>query len=79
MLLYYADPNHFRRDYIARLSELTVNSRPIIQGLSMTAQEYARYADIVVNCIEQHIRRVSHHFPIAFNSLPAPYTPRDER
>ncbi|KIP12904.1 hypothetical protein PHLGIDRAFT_61295 [Phlebiopsis gigantea 11061_1 CR5-6] len=56
--VYYADPNHFRRDYFARLAELTVNSRPIIQGLSMTAQEYARYADIVVNCIEQHIRRV---------------------
>ena len=54
------DPNMFRRDYITRLSNLTVNSRPIIQNLSMIAQDYSRYADIVVQCIDQHIRRVSH-------------------
>jgi pre-mRNA cleavage complex 2 protein Pcf11 len=58
--VYYADPNYFRRDYVTRLAQLTVNSRPIIQALSMLAQEYSRYADIVVNCLEQHIRRVSH-------------------
>lgn len=58
--VYYADPDYFRRDYVARLADLTVNSRPIIQTLSMIAQEYSRYADIVVSCIEQHIRRVSH-------------------
>ena len=67
--VYYADPNYFRRDYVARLSELTVNSRPIIQTLSMTAQEYVRYADIVVNCLEQHIRRVSHPFYLPFSPL----------
>ncbi|KAI0750747.1 hypothetical protein C8Q80DRAFT_1351877 [Daedaleopsis nitida] len=32
--------------------------RPIIQSLSMIAHEYARFADVVVECIEQHIRRV---------------------
>ncbi|GJE84174.1 hypothetical protein PsYK624_002500 [Phanerochaete sordida] len=56
--VYYADPNYFRRDYVSRLAELTVNSRPIIQTLSMIAQEYSRYAEIVVSCLEQHIRRV---------------------
>lgn len=62
--LFYADPNHFRRDYAARLAQLTFNSRPHIQSLSMIAQDYTRYADIVVQCVEQHIRRVSHslHF-----------------
>lgn len=53
------DPSSFRRDYAARLSELTINSRPIIQSLSMIAQDYARFADIVAQCLDAHIRRVS--------------------
>ncbi|KAI0375573.1 hypothetical protein BV20DRAFT_984328 [Pilatotrama ljubarskyi] len=52
------DPNTFRRDYSSRLSNLTVNSRPIIQSLSMIAQEYTQFAEVVVQCIEQHLRRV---------------------
>ena len=56
------DPNSFRRDYATRLANLTVNSRPIIQSLSMIAQEYTRFADVVDQCIEQHIRRVSGPF-----------------
>ncbi|ETW83891.1 hypothetical protein HETIRDRAFT_62543 [Heterobasidion irregulare TC 32-1] len=56
--LYMVDPNTFRRDYTMRLAELTVNSRPIIQNLSMVAQEYSRWADVVVQCIENHIRQV---------------------
>lgn len=57
--VFHLDPNMFRRDYMSRLGELTVNSRPIIQNLSMIAQEYSRYAEIVVQSIEAHIRRVS--------------------
>ncbi|KAJ7068377.1 hypothetical protein C8F01DRAFT_1117955 [Mycena amicta] len=56
--VYSPDPVTFRRDYTNQLSELKVNSRPIIQNLSMLAQEFARYADIVAQCIEAHIRRV---------------------
>lgn len=56
--VYHVDPVTFRRDYSSRLSELTVNSRPIIQNLSYIAQEYSRFADIVAECIEAHIRRV---------------------
>jgi pre-mRNA cleavage complex 2 protein Pcf11 len=56
---YFVDPNSFRRDYTSRLAELTINSRPIIQTLSMIAQEYSRWAEIVVQCLEAHIRRVS--------------------
>ncbi|CDO71284.1 hypothetical protein BN946_scf184908.g41 [Trametes cinnabarina] len=64
----FFDPNTFRRDYVTRLSNLTVNSRPIIQNLSMVAQEYTRFADVVVQCIDQHIRRVP-----AWMKLPAFY------
>ncbi|KAH0587693.1 hypothetical protein J132_00504 [Termitomyces sp. J132] len=56
----YLDPASFRREYTARLAELTVNSRPIIQNLSMLAQEYSRYPEIVAQCLEAHIRRVPH-------------------
>lgn len=57
--VFHVDPTSFRREYSTRLAELTVNSRPIIQNLSMLAQDYSRFADVVVQCIESHIRRVS--------------------
>ncbi|KAG6869287.1 hypothetical protein C0993_000040 [Termitomyces sp. T159_Od127] len=56
----YLDPASFRREYTTRLAELTVNSRPIIQSLSMLAQEYSRYPEVVAQCLEAHIRRVPH-------------------
>jgi pre-mRNA cleavage complex 2 protein Pcf11 len=71
--VYHHDPDAFRREYTRRLSELNVNSRPIIQNLSMFAQEYARFADIVVRCIDSHIRAVSVPFNLLFftNSVAA--------
>ncbi|KIK68045.1 hypothetical protein GYMLUDRAFT_81519 [Collybiopsis luxurians FD-317 M1] len=56
--LYQMDPATFRREFSNRLAELTVNSRPLIQNLSMMAHEYSRFADIVAQCIEAHIRKV---------------------
>lgn len=56
---YPHDPTSFRQDYMGRLSQLEFNSRPIIQSLSMIAQDYARWADIVAQCLEDHIRMVS--------------------
>ncbi|GJJ07434.1 hypothetical protein Clacol_001636 [Clathrus columnatus] len=52
------DPNTFRQFYASQLATLTFNSRPIIQNLSMIAQDYNRLSNIVVQCIEAHIRRV---------------------
>ncbi|OBZ70297.1 Uncharacterized protein C4G9.04c [Grifola frondosa] len=56
--VYHVDPNMFRRDYMLRLADLTSNSRPAIQNLSMIAHDHSRFADVVVQCIESHIRRV---------------------
>jgi len=56
---YALDAISFRRDYTHRLSELTFNSRPLIQHLSLLAQDYSRFSDIVGQCLEAHIRRVS--------------------
>ncbi|KAF9451674.1 hypothetical protein P691DRAFT_662701 [Macrolepiota fuliginosa MF-IS2] len=54
----FIDPATFRRDYSGRLDQLQFNSRPIIQGLSFYAQEYSRYADVVAQCLDSHIRKV---------------------
>ncbi|KAJ3789496.1 hypothetical protein GGU11DRAFT_778359 [Lentinula aff. detonsa] len=54
----YMDPATFRRDFSSRLAELTINSRPLIQNLSMMAHDYSRFADIVAQCIDAHIRKV---------------------
>ena len=53
------DPNTFRQFYASHLATLTFNSRPIIQNLSMIAQDYTRMSNVVVQCLEAHIRRVS--------------------
>ena len=65
---HHVDPHSFRRDYSARLAELTINSRLIIQNLSVIAQESIRYSDIVVQCIEGHIKRVSVIFSLGGSS-----------
>ena len=59
---YTVDAASFRREYMTRLAELTFNSRPMIQHLSMLAQDSSRFADIVAQCIEEHIRTVSCSF-----------------
>ncbi len=69
----YYDPTYFGRDYTARLSELTFNSRPIIQSLSLIAQEYTRYASTVIHCIESHIRRVSHPLHLSLSLISSCY------
>jgi pre-mRNA cleavage complex 2 protein Pcf11 len=56
---YTVDAASFRREYMTRLAELTFNSRPMIQHLSMLAQDSSRFADIAAQCIEEHIRTVS--------------------
>ncbi|EIW82099.1 hypothetical protein CONPUDRAFT_136662 [Coniophora puteana RWD-64-598 SS2] len=55
---YHVDPHSFRREFSARLAELTINSRPLIQNLSRLAQEYMQWADAVGQCLEPHIRKV---------------------
>ncbi|ESK94422.1 putative pre-mrna cleavage factor cfi subunit [Moniliophthora roreri MCA 2997] len=57
-VFHHVDPATFRRDFSNRLAELTMNSRPIIQSLSMYAQDHVRFAEIVAQCLEAHIRKV---------------------
>lgn len=53
------DSHAFRQFYSNQLAQLTFNSRPIIQNLSMMAQEYSRMAHVVAQCLETHTRLVS--------------------
>lgn len=73
--LYHVDPSTFRRDYSSRLNELTINSRPLIQDLVMLAQSQSRYAEVVAQCIESHIRRVSLPSSPDLYCLPLPSAP----
>ncbi|KAH7105676.1 hypothetical protein BKA62DRAFT_690526 [Auriculariales sp. MPI-PUGE-AT-0066] len=58
------DHNAFRHYYASQLATLTFNSRPIIQNLSMIAQQYIHWANIVTECLEAHIRRVPPHMKL---------------
>ena len=58
---YFTDSIQFRQFYAHKLRGLTENSKPAIHALSMIAQDFARWADVVVQCIENHIRRVSYY------------------
>ncbi|KAG8821795.1 hypothetical protein FRC19_007243 [Serendipita sp. 401] len=84
----YIDENSFRSLYAQRLGALTINSRPIIQDLSMLAQNYPQMAHIVVDCIERQVRTVSAPFKLplfylldsiaknAFEPYAAAFSPR---
>jgi len=56
---HHVDPLTFRRDLTSRLSNLTFNSKFHIQDISVFAADYPQWADIVAQCIDQHIRQVS--------------------
>ena len=62
---YFSDSIQFRQFYAHKLRGLTENSKPAIHALSMIAQDFARWADVVVQCLENHIRRVSHRVPFS--------------
>ena len=72
---HHVDPSTFRREYSSRLNELTINSRPLIQDLVLLAQGQSRYAEVVAQCIESHIRRVSLPSSPDLHCLPLPSVP----
>ena len=48
-----------RQFYAHRLHGFTEDSQPAIHSLSMITQDFTRWADVVVQCIENYIQRVS--------------------
>jgi len=45
-------------DFKSSLADLTFNSKPLINMLTMLAEENAQYAEQIVRVIEEHIRQV---------------------
>lgn len=48
--------------YRDQLAELRMNSKPVINLLTMMAEDYIKHAPIVVQVIENHLQRVSRIF-----------------
>jgi hypothetical protein len=58
---YAPDPNEFRTWFNSHLATLTVNNKAIIHSIAFIAREHAQtFGSVIAQCIEQHIRRVSH-------------------
>jgi len=45
-------------DFKSSLEDLTLNSKPLINMLTMLAEENAQYAEKIVQVIEDHIKQV---------------------
>ena len=45
-------------DYKSSLADLTFNSKPLINMLTMLAEENVQYAPLIVQAIENHIQQV---------------------
>ena len=49
-------------EYKSSLSDLTFNSKPLINMLTMLAEDNAQYAKKIVQVIEAHLQKVSFYF-----------------
>ena len=45
-------------EYLSSLSDLNCNSKPLINMLTMLAEENIEYAPVIVKVVEQHIAKV---------------------
>lgn len=49
-------------EYLSSLTDLNMNSKPLINMLTMLAEENIEYASVIVKVVEQHIAKVIIHF-----------------
>ena len=54
-------------EYASSLADLTVNSKPLINMLTMLAEENAATAPVIVKVIEKHLSQVYIHLLSYFN------------
>lgn len=59
----------FRANYLHGLRQLTFNSKPLIDSLTILAEQNQHYAAIVVDCIKDKIIRVNRFSVFYFQSL----------
>lgn len=49
-------------EYLSSLLDLNVNSKPLINMLTMLAEENIEYAAVIVKAVEKHLAKVFTHF-----------------
>jgi len=52
------EEREFAEEYSKSLSDLTMNSKPLINMLTMLAEENAAFSKTIVNIIESYLRKV---------------------
>lgn len=48
-------------EYISSLADLTINSKPLINMLTMLAQDNIDHAPEIVAAVEEHLQKVTYH------------------
>lgn len=57
-----ASSNAIREEYLSSLADLDQNSKPMIDMLTMLAEDHRQHAPIIVDAIKQRIAQVLHFF-----------------
>lgn len=55
-----ASSNAIREEYLSSLADLDQNSKPMIDMLTMLAEDHRQHAPIIVDAIKQRISQVLH-------------------
>jgi pre-mRNA cleavage complex 2 protein Pcf11 len=49
-------------EYLSSLMDLNVNSKPLINMLTMLAEDNIEHANVIVRVVDQHLAKVFTHF-----------------
>lgn len=69
-------------EYSNALADLNINSKPLINMLTMLAEENSAYAPIIVQCIERQLHKVfklynsNEYFKVIKEGCSSPYDPK---
>lgn len=55
-------------EYASSLADLTVNSKPLINMLTILAEENIEHAGVIVETVEKHLEKVNLNFYISGSS-----------
>lgn len=56
------DTSEIEKEYLSSLSDLNVNSKPLINMLTILAEENIEHGKVIVDAIEKHITKVTNIF-----------------
>lgn len=57
-----AKEKEIEEDYLSSLMDLNVNSKPLINMLTMLAEDHIAHAHVIVKAVEKHLAKVFTHF-----------------